>query len=116
MGKVLDWLARWRRDARTPEIEIAATYTKKDVAEALAGHMPLPGTDVEIVAYPVNGHDLVVLANKGSVCVFRTILAGALRDDLNLIAANFHMTDQRIVLGEPPESMKEMVRQMLERK
>jgi hypothetical protein len=26
------------------------------------------------------------------------------------------MTDQRIVLGEPPESMKEMVRQMLERK
>jgi hypothetical protein len=25
-------------------------------------------------------------------------------------------TDQRIVLGEPPESMKEMIRQMLEKK
>jgi len=26
------------------------------------------------------------------------------------------MTEQRIVLGEPPESMKEMIRQMLEKK
>jgi hypothetical protein len=113
---VLAWLARWQRDARTPEIEITATYTKKDVAEALAGHMPLPGTDVEIVAYPVNGDDLVLLANKGGVCVFRTILAGALRSDLDLIKANFHMADQCIVLGESPESMREMIRQMLEKK
>jgi hypothetical protein len=30
--------------------------------------------------------------------------------------ANFHMTEQRLVLGEPPESMKQMVRQMLEKK
>ncbi len=52
----------------------------------------------------------------GNRCVFRTILAGALRTDLNLEKANFHMTEQRIVLGEPPESMREMIRQMLERK
>jgi hypothetical protein len=78
--------------------------------------MPLPGTDIEVVAYPVNVEDLMVLVNKGGVCVFRTILAGALRTDLNLEKANFHMTEQRIVLGEPPESMKEMIRQMLEKK
>ena len=68
--------------------------------------MPLPHTDVEIVAYPVNAEDLMVLVNKGGVCVYRTILAGALRTDLDLNAANFHMTDQRIVLGEPPASMR----------
>ena len=78
--------------------------------------MPLPRTDVEVVAYPVNAEDLMVLVNKGGVCVFRTILAGALRSDLDLTKANFHMTEQRIVLGEPPESMREMVRQMLEKK
>jgi hypothetical protein len=27
-----------------------------------------------------------------------------------------HMTDQRIVLGEPSESMREIIRQMLEKK
>jgi hypothetical protein len=58
----------------------------------------------------------MVLVNKGGVCVFRTILAGALRTDLDLQKANFHMTEQRIILGEPPESMKEMIRQMLEKK
>jgi hypothetical protein len=78
--------------------------------------MPLPGTDVEVVAYPVNADDLMVLVNKGGVCIFRTILAGALRSDLDVMKANFHMTEQRIVLGEPPESMKEMIRQMLEKK
>jgi hypothetical protein len=81
-----------------------------------SGHMPLPGTDAEIVAYPVNADDLMVLVNKGGVCVFRTILARALRSDLDLQKANFHMTEQRIVLGEPSESMKEMIRQMLEKK
>jgi len=30
--------------------------------------------------------------------------------------ANVHMTEQRIVLGQPPEAMKEMIRQMLEKK
>ena len=46
----------------------------------------------------------------------RSPLAGALRTDLDLQKANFHMTEQRIVLGEPPESTKEMIRQMLEKK
>jgi hypothetical protein len=113
VGKIKDWLTGHVSTERTLEGEITATYTEKDKAEAPSGHMPLPGTDVEIVAYPVNEQDLVVLVNKGGVCVFRTILAGSLRSDLDLQKANFHMTEQRIVLGEPPESMKEMTRQMV---
>jgi hypothetical protein len=116
MRKLTDWLLRQVSSERTLEGEITATYTEKDKAEAPSGHMPLPGTDVEIVAYPVNEQDLVVLVNKGGVCVFRTIFAGALRSNLDLRKANFHMTEQRIVLGEPPESMKEMIRQMLAKK
>jgi len=58
----------------------------------------------------------MLLMNKGGVCVYRTILAGALRSNLDLRKANSHMTEQRIVLGEPPESMREIIRQMLEKK
>ena len=115
MRSVIKWL-RDRASSDSLEGEIASTYTEKDARDAIQGHMPLAGTDVEIVAYPCNVEDLMVLVNKGGVCVFRTILAGALRTDLELVKANFHMTEQRIVLGEPSESMREMVRQMLEKK
>jgi len=67
--------------------------------------MPLPRTDCEVVAYPLNADDLMVLVNKGNVCVFRTILARALRTDLDLNKANFHM--EQPVLGESPASMKD---------
>lgn len=116
MRKVKDWLQRQVSKDRTLEGEITPTYTDADRRDAPSGHMPLPRTDVEVVAYPVNADDLMLLVNKGGVCVYRTILAGALRTDLNLEKANFHMTEQRIVLGEPSESMKEMIKQMLERK
>jgi hypothetical protein len=116
MGKLKDWLSKKVSKERTLEGEITPVYTEADRRDAPSGHIPLPSTDVEVVAYPVNAEDLMVLVNKGGVCVFRTILAGALRTDLNLEKANFHMTDQRIVLGEPPEAMKEMIRQMLEKK
>ena len=116
MRKVADWLRSQVSKERTLEGEITPTYTEAERRDAPSGHMPLAGTDVEVVAYPINEQDLMVLVNKGGVCVFRTILIGALRDDLNLQKANIHMTDQRIVLGEPPESMREMIRQMLEKK
>lgn len=116
MRKVVDWLKGEVAKERALEGEIATTYTEKDESDAPSGHMPLAGTDCEVVAYPVNESDLMVLLNKGGVCVFRTILAGAFRTDLDLQQANFHMTEQRIVLGEPPEPMKEMIRQMLEKK
>ena len=37
---------------------------------------------------------------RGSLSQYRTILAGALRSDPDLQKANFHMTEQRIVLGD----------------
>jgi hypothetical protein len=116
MRKMIDWLCGVSSDKPALEAEVVPTYTHRDKTEAPTGHMPLPGTDVEVVAYHINSQDLMLLANKGGVCVFRTILAGALRGDLDLMKANFHMTEQRIVLGEAPESMKEMIRQMLEKK
>jgi hypothetical protein len=116
MRKLTDWLQGGASEEATRDGEIAPTYTAKDEADAPSGHMPLPGTDVEIVAYPINEQDLMLLANKGGVCAFRTILAGALRSDLDLMKTNVHMTEQRIVLGEPAESMREMIRQMLNRK
>ena len=33
----------------------------------------------------------------------QSFATGVLRTDLDLQQANFHMTEQRIVLGEPPE-------------
>ena len=116
MGKLKDWLTKQVSAERALDGEITTAYTEIDRRNAPSGHMPLPRTDVEIVAYPVNEHDLMVLVNKAGVCVSRTVLAGALRNDLDVMQANFHMTDQRIVLGEPSESMQEMIRQMLEKK
>lgn len=53
------------------------TYTRKDAAAAPRGHMPLTGTDVEVVAYPTNEHDLMLLVNTGGVRIFRSSLVGA---------------------------------------
>jgi hypothetical protein len=99
MRKMIAWLCGLSPDERIAEADVLPTYTGNDVAEALTGHMPLPGTDVEIVAYPISEQDLVLLVNKGGVCVFGMILAGALRNDLDVMQANIHMTDQRIELA-----------------
>ncbi len=88
---------------------MSTIYTQQDAEDAPPGHVPLVGTDVEIVGYPGNQRDLMLLVNKGGVCVFRVILAGALRNDLDLQRANTFMTEQRIVLGEPPQALLEIV-------
>lgn len=116
MRKLKEWLSKRIGAEQTLEGEITTTYTPKDEVEAPSGHMPLMGTDVEVVAYPVSDLDLMVLVNKSGVCVFRTILVGALRTELDAMQANVNMTDQRIVLGERSEPMREVVRQMLKRK
>jgi hypothetical protein len=54
-------------------------YDEGDVLGAPDGHMPLAGTDVEIVAYRM-GEQLCLLVNKGGVCVYRATLHGAMRD------------------------------------
>jgi hypothetical protein len=116
MRKLMDRLQGLQPKERPLEDQITQVYTEKDEEEAPSGHVPLPGTDCEVVAYPVNESDLMVLLNKRGVCVYRCILAGALRTDLDVMKANLHMTEQRIVLGEPSASMQEVVRQMLEKK
>ena len=54
MRKVVGWLKGEVAKERALEGEIATTYTEKDESDAPSGHMPLPGTDCEVVAYPVN--------------------------------------------------------------
>ena len=78
--------------------------------------MPLPRTDCEVVAYPINERDLMLLLNKGGVCVYRTSSRARCAAISISRKPNFHMTEPRIVLGEPSESMREMIRQMLEKK
>lgn len=56
-------------------------YTEDDAKEAPHGHVRLPGTDVDVVAY-ASGENLTVLVNKGGVCVYRATLRNALRKDL----------------------------------
>ena len=99
MRKVAEWLRGKEPQQKALEGEVVPTYTAQDTADAPRGHLPLAGTDVEIVAYPSNDQDLMLLVNKGSVCVFRTILVGALRNDVDVHRANTFMTEQRIVLG-----------------
>ena len=73
-------LNRWLRELgmrqhhQPLEGDIDPVYTKSDVENAMTGHMPFEGSDVEVVAYK-KGDDLVLLVNKGP-CIFRTTLAG----------------------------------------
>ena len=110
-------LNRWLRELgmrqhhQPLEGDIDPVYTKDDVRNAQKGHMPFGGSDVDVVAYR-QGDDLVVLVNKGP-CIFRTLLVGAFREDLDRMQCNILMRDERIVLGEIPESMEELAKKLL---
>ncbi len=101
MSTLTDWLR-----GRTPPLEgeIDPTYTEADRANAPQGHLPYPGSNVEVVSYR-EGLDLIVLVNKGP-CIFRTRLVGAFRDDHDTMALNMLMRDERIELGETPEALQ----------
>jgi hypothetical protein len=49
MRNVLKWL-RERNERPHVEGEVVPTYTENDVRNAIRGHMPLAGTDLEVVA------------------------------------------------------------------
>ena len=51
-------------------------YTQDDVQEALAGHLPLVGTDIEVCASR-SGDDVVLHVNKGGVLICRIRLGEA---------------------------------------
>ena len=108
---MITWLKKLLARSEPMTGEILSTYTKDDARDAPPGHMPFPGTDIEVVAYR-EGDDLVVLVNK-TVCVFRTRLIGAFRDDLDLMRCNVLMSDQRIVLGEVPQDREELIKKMM---
>lgn len=54
------------------------TYTDEDRAEAPPGHMPLPGTDLELV-FTRTGSDAVVHVNKAGIMICRIRVQDALR-------------------------------------
>jgi hypothetical protein len=58
------------------------TYSDNDANDAPLGRICIPGTDVEVAAYAINGKDLCLLVNKGQ-CIYRATLVGAL--DPNLV-------------------------------
>ena len=105
-------LTDWLRGRTAPlEGEIEPTYTEADRANAPQGHLPYPGTNVEVVSYR-EGLDLVVLVNKGP-CIFRTRLVGAFRDDLDTMQCNILMRDERIELGDVPADMQDIAKALL---
>jgi hypothetical protein len=63
---MIEWLTGVSPDEQATAAEVLPTHTEKHRAEALTDHMPLPGTDVEVVAYPPNSQDVMLLANKGA--------------------------------------------------
>ncbi len=59
------------------------TCSEEEAASAPQGHVRFAGTDVDVVAYPINGGDMCLLVNKGGQCVYRATLIGAF--DPNLV-------------------------------
>ena len=59
------------------------TYSEDEAETAPRGHVRFAGTDVDVVAYPINGRDMCLLVNKGGQCVYRATLIGAF--DPNLV-------------------------------
>jgi hypothetical protein len=66
-------------------------YTTVDLKDAPIGHLPFPGTDVEIVAYQT-GSTLTILANKGSQCLYRVTIEGIF-DDLDPNVMHYPIND-----------------------
>jgi len=58
------------------DIPIIPTYTPLDAADALEGHLPLVGTDVEIVAYRT-GQALCLTVNKRGIAAYRATITNA---------------------------------------
>ena len=61
---------------------MSTTYTEEEAQTAPPGQVRFPRTDVDVVAYPINGQDLCLLVNKGGQCVYRATLVGAFDPNL----------------------------------
>jgi hypothetical protein len=119
MRKLTKWL-RERNERPHLEGEVVPTYTESDVRNAIAGHMPLAGTDLEVVAYRVTGSDDLMLAvNKAGILIFRAKLVGAAKEAVpmeTLWQWNIHAFDKPIIMGEPSEDLQRLMQEMIEKK
>jgi len=61
---------------------MTAIYSEEEAADAPRGHVRIAGTDVDVVAYPINERDLCVLVNKAGVCVYRATIMHAFDPNL----------------------------------
>ena len=119
MRTVMKWF-RDRTQGATIDGEIAPVYTASDARSAPEGHMPLTGTDIEVVAYRVQGtDDLMLCVNKGGMLIFRAKLVGAASEAVStetLWKWNMHAFDKPIEMGQPSEDFVRLAREMLEKK
>ena len=60
---------------------------KREGWETLPGHLSIPDTDLEVVAYENAGGNLMIRVNKGGVCVA----------DVSIVNADARLTDTQLV-------------------
>lgn len=53
-------------------------FSQDDLDQAPRGHLPFPGSDVEVVAYRT-GDALCLIVNKQGICAYRATIANAFK-------------------------------------
>jgi hypothetical protein len=88
-------------------------YTQDDVEEAPPGHLPLVGTDLELV-FTRAGDDAVVHVNKGSILICRIRLQDALANmsGESLMQFSSYAPDFILKVGDTAEGMARLKRSL----
>ena len=88
-------------------------YTQDDVQEALPGHLPLVGTDVE-VCVSRSGDDIVVHVNKGGILICRIRLgeAATQMSGETLMQFSTFAPDFAFKVGDSAEGMQRLKRSL----
>lgn len=89
------------------------TYTEEDAAEAPPGHVPLPGTDLEL-CFNRSGNDAVVHVNKAGVMICRIKLQDAMRDTSPelLMLFSTYAPDFAFKVGDSRDGMERLKRSL----
>lgn len=103
-GVVRELVAKYERTnggaSPDPAESAGELYTEQSRLEAPPGHMPLPGTPIEVVAYR-SGANLTVLVNHGPRCIYRATLINAGKLDPKFTAATAILSDTFVVREFP---------------
>jgi hypothetical protein len=88
-------------------------YTKDDVEEALAGHLPLAGTDIEVCASR-SGDDVVLHVNKGGILICRVRLGEAVTEmsGETLMQFSTFAPDFQFKIGDSRDGMERLKRSL----